>query len=345
MTTARSLATLVLALCLPAAAAAAAPRTAPAKTTSKAAAQPESKAPSGDPAGAREATVKAPEDDGMSLKGGQEGTVFRSLTVEGEDRIHVEFDRPALALDLDPTTAPGLTWGDAADVLDRTRPDLAAPMLATTAAERSPFVARPWLGEFRSGAVARFTPAFESVARWRLMIANAKGETVASFEGRGKPPRSLAWDGRGKDGQPVTPGLTYSYAFEAFDRAGNKRNFVGEGFAVGAYRLETPEGPTLVFAGDMLGGYAGLTRGRVAAGPAPPVLLEAASWLNQSGRLTQPLKITATARSAGQATALADAVTRGLTPLLLGDPARLRPITQVQPDAPEAGTVMIAAGR
>ena len=35
----------------------------------------------------------------------------------------------------------------------------------------------------------------------------------------------------------VTPGLTYSYVFEAFDRAGNKRNIVGPGFTVPAYRI------------------------------------------------------------------------------------------------------------
>src|SRR5438552_8489738 len=47
------------------------------------------------------------ESDSMTLKGGQEGTVFRNLTIEGEDRIHVDFDRPELVLDLDPAKAPG----------------------------------------------------------------------------------------------------------------------------------------------------------------------------------------------------------------------------------------------
>src|SRR5262245_3031298 len=44
----------------------------------------------------------APEDTTITLRGGQEGTVFRSLTVEGEDRIHVEIERPELRLALDP---------------------------------------------------------------------------------------------------------------------------------------------------------------------------------------------------------------------------------------------------
>ena len=53
------------------------------------------------------------------------------------------------------------------------------------------------------------------------------------------PPEEITWDGRSSRGEPVTPGLTYSYVFEAFDRAGNKRNFVGEGFRLTAYRLAT----------------------------------------------------------------------------------------------------------
>ena len=40
--------------------------------------------------------VGAQEDDSLTLKGDEESTVLRSLTIEGEDRIQIEFDRPAL---------------------------------------------------------------------------------------------------------------------------------------------------------------------------------------------------------------------------------------------------------
>src|SRR4029077_1438196 len=84
-------------------------------------AKPESSKPA--PESPRPASA-APTDSGTVLKGGQEGTAFKSLTVEGEDKIQIEFERPPLALDLDPTKAPGLDWGTARDVLDRTVPDL-----------------------------------------------------------------------------------------------------------------------------------------------------------------------------------------------------------------------------
>jgi hypothetical protein len=284
-----------------------------------------------------------------SLKGGQEGTVFKSLTVEGEDRVHVEFERPELVLDLDPEKAPGLTWGSASDVLDRTRPDLAAPLLELSARTPSPYLARPWLSDFGTGAVARFSPNVDGVERWRLVVANSRGETVTTFTGSGNPPKTIEWNGRASDGQPVTPGLTYSYVFEAYDRAGNKRNFIGQGFTVPSFRLEGPNGPTLIFSGrelaDGTSGDPGAVGGTRATGVTPVALVEAASWLNQSERVTQPLKITATARSYEEANRLAESVSRSLAPMVLGDPLRIRTAAVAEPDAPEGGTVMIGAAK
>jgi hypothetical protein len=277
-----------------------------------------------------------PSDSTLTLRGGQEGTVFRTLTVEGEDRIHVDFERPELMLDLQPADVPGLDLGTARDVLDRTLPDLVAPLQASSAAFRAPYLARPWLRQFGSGSVARFHPEVKDVERWRLMVADAKGQTVKTFEGRGRPPQEIAWDGAGQDGAPVVPGLTYSYVFEAHDRAGNRCNFVGEGFRVAAFCMETPDGPALAFAGRLL------AVDGPALGAAPSaIVLEAASWLNHSAAVRRPVRVTATARSPEQATALASAVVRQLSTCTLGDPARLQAVTRVEPDAAEDGVVRI----
>jgi hypothetical protein len=282
----------------------------------------------------------------MTLKAGEDGTVFRSLTVEGEDRVHFDFERPELTLDLDPSRAPGLDWGSARDVLDRTVPDLGAPLLAESGATASEYVGRPWLEHFASGAVARFKPDVTGVATWTLKVVDARGETVATYQGRGEPPHEIAWDGRTQSGSAVVPGLTYSYVLEARDRAGNKRNFVGQGFRVSAYRLDGPAGPTLVFSGHEL--PASDPRRSASAGPSvsptPPILLEAASWLNQSVRSGQPVKVTATARSFDEAQTLAALVTQRLTPIVVRGASRLQSVTEVQPDAPEGGAVRISSG-
>jgi hypothetical protein len=297
------------------------------------------------------AAVAAPADSGTVLKGGQEGTAFKSLTVEGEDKIQVDFERPPLALDLDPDKAPGLDWGTARDVLDRTVPDLTSPLLALSAQEHSPYLGRPWLHRFQTGPVATFHPDLKDVERWTLLIADSRGKTVASFNGKGAPPHDIVWDGRAKDGTSVIPGLTYSYVLEAFDRAGNKRNFVGEGFQVPTYRVDTPQGPVLAFSGQDLkasqsdGWNAESQTSRSAASAPPMLVIEAASWLNQSGSPRQPIRVTATARTFEQANMLAGGVAHALAPLLLGDPSRVQPVTDVQPDAPADGAITIAPGR
>ena len=279
----------------------------------------------------------APPDTTLTLRGGQDGTVFRTLTVEGEDRVHVDFARPELALDLQPGDVPGLDLGTARDVLDRTLPDLVAPLLASTSAFRSPYLARPWLRQFGCGAVARFRPEGKDVERWKLVLADSKGQTVRTFEGRGQPPREIAWDGSAQDGTPVVPGLTYSYVFEAHDRAGNKRNFVGDGFRVAAFRVDAPDGPALAFSGRLLAADG------PAPGSAPPViLLEAASWINHSAAVRRPVRVTATARSLEQATTLGSVAARELSACTLGDPARFQVVTRVEPDAAEDGVIRIA---
>jgi len=302
-----------------------------------------SSAPRGDAA----PVSSAPADSGMTLQGGQERTDFRTMTVEGEDRVHVEVERPKLVLDLDPEKVAGLESGTARDVLNRVPPDLTTDYLALSAHEPSPYLARPWLEQFATGAVAKFQPAVKGVERWKLVVADSKGQAVAKFEGKGDPPKEIAWDGRTQGGSPVTPGLTYSYFFEAFDRAGNKRNFVGEGFKVSAYRLDSPSGPVLVFSGLNMVGAQGSGRvygGAVGSRPTPPILLEAASWINQSSRIAQPIRVTGTARSYEQANMIAKQAGAAMAELTIGDPARVQTVAEVVPDAPDGGTVRIGFG-
>ena len=280
-------------------------------------------------------TKETPKSDGgFTLKGGTEGTDFRTLTIEGEDRVHVDFDRPPIAVSLDPGKVPGLELGSAQDVLDRTMPDMVGPFTSLSRADHSPYLARPWLHAFASGSVARFQPSVKDVERWKLIVANSRGETVATYQGRGEPPKEIAWDGRAQNGSPVVPGLTYSYAFEAYDKAGNKRNFVGQGFTVSAYRIDGPGGPTLLFSARDL-----------ADGQNASIVLEAAGAWNQVNRPRDPIRILASARTRDEANGLASRVAALFTASTLGDPARIQTAVEVRPDAPEGGVVRIAPAK
>ena len=326
----------------------AAPKAGTAAAPKTPAAAPKSAAAAARKAATAEQNSKAAADSSMTLRGGQERTDFRTMTVEGEDRVHLEVERPPLVLDLNPEKVGGLESGSAGDVLNRVAPDLMTTYLESTAHGPEPYLARPWLRQFATGSVARFQPNVKDVDRWKLMVADSKGQTVTTFQGKGDPPKEIAWDGRSQEGATVTPGLTYSYIFEAYDRAGNKRNFVGEGFRVSAYRLDTPDGQVLVFSGQSI--FAGQKSARAfgmgadgAAKAIPPVILEAAGWLNQGTRIAQPVRVTATGRSFEQANLLAGRVSAALAELALGDPARIQTVAEVLPDAPYGGTIRIAS--
>ena len=284
-------------------------------------------------------TVEA--DSAMKLRGGEEGTIFKSLRIEGEDRVRIEFERPPLELTLDPKTAPGLDWESFVAVLDRKGFDFTSPYLAQSALGQPPRFAWPWFDRFSTGPVARFRPAVEGVERWRLTVGDSRGETVANFEGNGKLPKEIAWNGRSLKGQPVPPGFTYSYVLEAYDRAGNKRNFVGDGFDISPYIVQTTDAIEMFFSGSELA-RGSSSESSVNGAVPPPILLEAASRINQAGRLNEIVRVTVTARTFEDAKSTADAIVGLMQPLILGDPLRVQSVTVAEPDAPDAGTVAIA---
>ena len=280
--------------------------------------------------------TKSSVPDSTTLKGGTSGTHFPDMTVTGEDRIRIDFERPELILDLEAKSAPGLERERTLDIVDRGAPDLNNPLLAQSAGRRSDYTGRPWLSHFSNGAVARFRPALTKVERWTLQVADSRGNTVAKFQGQGRVPEQIVWDGRTTDGELALPGLTYSYVFEAYDEAGNKRNFLGDAFTVNPYIREEKAGITLLVPGTELAGKA-------TPGQPFPILLEAASWLNQLERVDGPVVVEAHARTRDEAVALATKVGDALPSLLLGPKSRLEIRQNVVDDAPESGVCILKA--
>jgi len=282
---------------------------------------------------------EAEPDSGMVLEGGKEGTVLKKMTIEGEDRFRIEFERPSLKIALDPAKAPGLDWDNTWDILAEGAIDLRVPLIELSAGESSPYLPRPWFDEYADGDIVKFRPALTDVERWRLTIADSRSGEVRAFDGKGKPPKQIGWNGLSQAGTPMPPGYTYSYIVEAWDRAGNKRNFVGKGFGLPAYSVVTQEGLVFLFPGSDLG-RRNSTRTRTRTAPAP-VLLEAASRINQESGTERKIRIIVTARNYDQAGGIAETIAGSLGSLLLGNPARIQHVTDVQANAPEAGTVAI----
>lgn len=259
----------------------------------------------------------AAADSTMNIKAGQGGKDFDSITVEGEDRVRVQFERPPLKIEIDPASAPGLDWESVLDVLGAESFDFVSPVLERPVFERTPYAPRPWLEEFRSGPVARFRPEVSGVERWSLEVADSRGQTVARFDGAGKPPKEIAWNGTTSDGTPARADLTYSYVLNASDKAGNKRSFLGDSFKVPPRMIESKDGIGLSFSVP------------TDASVSPALALEVASRLNQAGDPNQPVRVEVTAPTFQLAKSIADEMVATLRPHLLGDPARITAITNV----------------
>lgn len=277
----------------------------------------------------------APSDSTMNIKAGTDGKDFESITIEGEDRVRVQFERPLLKIDLDPASAPGLNWESVWDVLGAESFDFVEPVLARPAFERTPYAPRPWLDQFRSGPVARFHPEVSGVEKWALEVADSRGKTVARFDGVGKPPKEIAWNGTTTDGSPARADLTYSYVLNASDKAGNKRSFLGDSFKVPPRVVETKDGVGLSFA----------IATDTGAGVPAALVLEAASRLNQAGDPTKPVQVEVVAPTFQLAKSIADDVVAALRPQLLGDPSRVTALTTVDAGGGEQGSVTIRIPR
>ncbi len=272
------------------------------------------------------ATVDSAIDrDRMALAPGVDGGALPSLLIEAEDRIEIRFDRPQIALDLDPRSAPGLDWDESWDQID-----LFPAAVGHSALESSTALGRPWLHRLASGQVVVFHPQADSAEHWRLSVVNSRGTTVRVFSGKGTPPREIVWDGRCSDGAPAWPGLVYTHTLETTDRAGNQRTYVGQGFELPPYRLMENHGLQLVLAGEHLGH------------DPESLVAEIASWLNQMSDPERPIRIHATARTRRQAGRLAEHVQALLQERVLGPGSRWETVIDDVPDAPDQGLLEIA---
>lgn len=103
-------------------------------------------------------------------------------------------------------------------------------------------ISSPELARIAPEPAKVFFQNFEELSSWKIDIFTSDGKKYRSLSGEGKPPKSIAWNGRGDDNTPLTPGESYAYSFTAIDRAGNRRTFPGGAFSVPALYLKDEDG-------------------------------------------------------------------------------------------------------
>ena len=110
----------------------------------------------------------ASDDSKRDLKAGDKGTTLESITVEGEDRIRIEFERPKLDIDVDPMKAPGLEWDMMWSLLTSESLDLYNVLPQTSRTIQSPYRPRPWMDVFVVATLLNSSPRSKAsiTGRW-----------------------------------------------------------------------------------------------------------------------------------------------------------------------------------
>ncbi|MCD6380586.1 hypothetical protein J7M07_09110 [bacterium] len=255
----------------------------------------------------------------------------KTMTIKGESLIRIEFERPLLDLKIDPFSVEELGWRHSWESVDF------LPYVMNQSAFRRPnFLARPGMDSFVSGKVAVFRPGAKDSDGWQLTVVNSRGKIVGKYKGEGACPEEIKWDGLSLSGKPVDPGLTYSYELKAFDRAGNMRRYIGEGFEISPFIVGTTVGTAFVFSAKGLSGEEyEKSKG------ASKILIEVASRLNQMDLLGRDIMVETRARSESLAQSLAEETVNVLKCAIAGDPSRIKSSFAGEMDASDYGSVIV----
>jgi hypothetical protein len=98
----------------------------------------------------------------------------------------------------------------------------------------------PVIPDFGSRPVTRapvtsFHTGFEGnadVKQWELDITDYRGEVFRHLSGKGVPPATLSWDGRGEHDDLLKPGFPYSFVFTIEDSGTNRYQYAGSTFSL-----------------------------------------------------------------------------------------------------------------
>ncbi len=148
--------------------------------------------------------------------------------VKGKYTGKINEKKPALRLFFDPFEALAAYIKKGEYIYDRQlglNSDLASTLYPVLASEQ---VIKPWLHGIVRKEISLFNPVYGSdVSEWRMFIKDEKGSLFKEWTGAGAPPQNMIWDGRGKDGTMMNPGITYLYSAEAKDELGNVSKVIG----------------------------------------------------------------------------------------------------------------------
>jgi hypothetical protein len=155
----------------------------------------------------------------------------KEVVIRGVSRLRVKIEKPEpdLTFDVDEIAVPYVKTED--DVLDVSPTAMAYPAVSVPTTLESTQAASPYVLLFQRPPILKLAPKFNSqvgIANWRLRITDGFGNVFMDFSGSDNLPKQIVWDGRGKAGDMLDVGTSYSYIFSIIDVASNPTSQMGK---------------------------------------------------------------------------------------------------------------------
>jgi hypothetical protein len=236
---------------------------------------------------------------------GQSGAALPEITVEAQNQVRQQIEKSDF--EFVPTASAVDSFFSVMDeeALDLSPVSGLQPHLNNLEMLASDQPPHCWLREMASAPVVVFypeDPEGHEVRSWTLTITDFRGAPFKRFAGDGSPPPSIAWDGRGDQGQMLRVGYPYSYVFSLTDTGTNNYNYAGVSFRIPALDHRDEGHRRLELAGGRL-----FARGQAELTP------EGRNWLTRAADEVRrhpysPVRVQVTAEEEALASERADVV-------------------------------------
>lgn len=201
------------------------------------------------------ALVLAQDDAEDWTDDGQEGAALPEMVVEAENAVRQKIEKGAFEFALSTASVDSFFTSMDTEALGVSPVSGLKPHLNNLEMLASDQPPHLWIPEMARYPVARFytaDPEGHKVKNWSLAVTDFRGSPFRTYEGKGNPPESLEWDGRGDDGDILRVGYPYSYVFTQTDKGTNSYNHAGASFRIPALDYQQDGDRVLEIAGGEL---------------------------------------------------------------------------------------------
>ncbi len=200
-------------------------------------------------------TVGAIAQEQSWTESGESGAALPEMVVEAENQVRQTIEKTAFAFDLDAAMVDSFYAAMDEKALSVSPVSGLQPHLNNLEPLRSEQPPHPWLVEIPTTPVATFytgKPEGHKTHRWQLTITDFRGSPCRNYDGKGRPPAKVSWDGRTDQGEMLRVGYPYSYVFTTTDKGTNTYNYAGESFRLPALDYRRDGDRVLEIAGGEL---------------------------------------------------------------------------------------------